>query len=149
MNTIIDFLQFACSGFWTFIGVSLLCSMFLYFGVNGVIRVITRFFRLLSVSFRGWPPSHLDGFYVRKEIRYKTIIFMKTLKKIFAGIFLGSTAILDVWFLSYNWLYKPLHEAYERWGAIGVLICSVVLIVFFFVIYLFYKLFIWAVDAFF
>lgn len=56
-----EFFKFACSGFWTFIGVSILSSTFLYFGVNGILRLFSRFFRLLSVSFRGWPPSHLDA----------------------------------------------------------------------------------------
>lgn len=70
MNTIIDFFEFACSGFWTFIGVLILSSTFLYFGVNGILRFFIRFFRLLIVSFRGWPPSHLDAdgdFHTSKE----------------------------------------------------------------------------------
>lgn len=61
MNTIIELFKFACSGFWVFCGVSILLVIILHYTVNGVLRIFTRFFRLLTVSFRGWPPSHLDA----------------------------------------------------------------------------------------
>lgn len=61
MNTIIEFLQFACRGYGTFIGVLILSALFLYYGVNGAIRLLSRFFRLLTVAIRGWPPPHLDA----------------------------------------------------------------------------------------
>jgi hypothetical protein len=75
MELIIKFFELACSGFWTFIGVSLLSSMFLYFGVNGILRVWSKLLRMLVVSFRGWPPSHLDAdgdFQDKKETIDKT-----------------------------------------------------------------------------
>jgi len=61
MNLIIEFFQFACSGFWIFIGVLLLSSLLLHFVVNGILALFTRFFRLITVALRGWPPSHLDA----------------------------------------------------------------------------------------
>jgi len=57
----IEFFKFACSGFWIFCGVFSLLSMILYFGVNGICRIWIRLMRFLSVSLRGWPPSHLDA----------------------------------------------------------------------------------------
>lgn len=61
MNTIMDFLKFACSGFWIFIGVSSISYLFLYFGINGIINLTKVFVRLFIISFRGWPPSHIDA----------------------------------------------------------------------------------------
>lgn len=55
------FFEFACSGFWTFIGVFTLIYLFLYFIVNGFLKLFSRFFRVVLVSLRGWPPSHLDA----------------------------------------------------------------------------------------
>jgi len=57
----IEILKFACSGFWTFIGVSMLLPLILYFIVNGIIKIWSRFLRLLMILFRGWPPEHLDA----------------------------------------------------------------------------------------
>ena len=57
----IEFFQYATSGFWVFLGVSSLLWMILYFAVNGIIRMWSRFLRFLIVTFRGWPPAHVDG----------------------------------------------------------------------------------------
>jgi len=56
-----ELFEFACSGFWTFCGVAILVSLILYYLVNGIVRIVSRFFRMIMVSLRGWPPSHLDA----------------------------------------------------------------------------------------
>ena len=61
MESIFKIFDLACSGFWPFIGVSLLCSMFLYFGVNGILNAWSKLLSRLAVYFRGWPPTHLDA----------------------------------------------------------------------------------------
>jgi len=57
----LEILKFACSGFFTFIGTWMLISIILYFVVNGIIKISSRFLRLLMILFRGWPPEHLDA----------------------------------------------------------------------------------------
>lgn len=53
--------EMAMEGFWHFIGVLLLLSLILYYVVNGITRVWSRFLRMIMVVTRGWPPSHLDA----------------------------------------------------------------------------------------
>jgi len=57
----LEILKYSLSGFWIFIGSYLLIAMVLYFLVNGISQIITRFFRMIMVSFKGWPPNHLDA----------------------------------------------------------------------------------------
>jgi hypothetical protein len=61
METIQQIIEIAFSGLWQFVGMSILLNGLAYFTVNGIIRLSTRFFRLVMVSFRGWPPNHLDA----------------------------------------------------------------------------------------
>lgn len=57
----IELIKFACSDFWVFCGVIIILQMFLYFIVNGIIRMWSRFIRFLMVRKHGWPPAHLDA----------------------------------------------------------------------------------------
>jgi hypothetical protein len=54
-------LEIAFSGFWQFIGMSILLNGLAYFLVNGILRLVTRFFRLLNLLKNGYPPNHLDA----------------------------------------------------------------------------------------
>lgn len=53
----LEILKYTFSGFWTFIGCYAIVACILYFTAN----IIVRFFRLIQILFRGWPPNHLDG----------------------------------------------------------------------------------------
>ncbi len=57
----LELLKYTTSGFWIFIGSYLLIGMILYFLVNAVLKLISRFFRMVMVISRGWSPSHLDA----------------------------------------------------------------------------------------
>jgi len=57
----LELLKYTTSGFWVFIGSYSLIAMILYFLVNGVMKIASRFFRMIMVLFRGWSPSHLDA----------------------------------------------------------------------------------------
>jgi hypothetical protein len=57
----LELLKYTLSSFWTFCGSYLLISMILYFLVNGIFRIFNRFYRMIMVLFKGWPPSHLDA----------------------------------------------------------------------------------------
>ena len=54
-------LDIAFSGFWPFVGITILLNGLAYFLVNGVLRLFTRFFRMIMVLIKGWPPEHLDA----------------------------------------------------------------------------------------
>jgi hypothetical protein len=57
----LEFLKFACSGFWIFCGVIIILNGAAYFFVNMVVKIWIRYMRYLSVKSKGWPPSHLDA----------------------------------------------------------------------------------------
>jgi hypothetical protein len=57
----LELLKYTLSGFWIFCGSYVLIAMILYFVVNGIINLFSRFFRMIMVLFKGWPPSHLDA----------------------------------------------------------------------------------------
>jgi len=57
----LEILKYTTSGFWIFVGSYSLIALVLYFGINGIIKLFSRFFRMVMVLFRGWPPSHLDA----------------------------------------------------------------------------------------
>lgn len=57
----IEILQYCTSGFWTFIGCAMIIGSFLYYGVNGLVQINARVYRMIMVLFRGWPPNHLDA----------------------------------------------------------------------------------------
>jgi len=56
-----DILNVAFSGFWSWLGIFLLISMILSLVFKFIIRIWTRFMRMLMVRKHGWPPSHLDA----------------------------------------------------------------------------------------
>lgn len=57
----LELLKYATSGFWVFIGSFLLFNGLLYFIINMILRIWSRFVRLLMVYKHGWPPDHLDA----------------------------------------------------------------------------------------
>ena len=57
----IEVLKYTLSGFWIFCGSYCLIAMVLFFIVNGILKLLSRFFRMIMVSLRGWPPGHLDA----------------------------------------------------------------------------------------
>lgn len=54
-------LEIAFSGFWEFVGMSTLLYGVAFFITNGVLRMWSRFLRMLMVRKQGWPPPHLDA----------------------------------------------------------------------------------------
>ena len=58
---IIKTLEIAFSGFWQFCGITILLNGLAYFTINGILRLFSRFFRMLMIRKHGWPPSHLDA----------------------------------------------------------------------------------------
>jgi len=54
-------LEIAFSDFWSFIGMMILLNGSAYFAVNGLLKMWSRFLRMLMVRKHGWPPSHLDA----------------------------------------------------------------------------------------
>jgi hypothetical protein len=57
----LELLKYATSGFWVFIGTFILLTSILHYGVNGIIKIISRLIRLAMVSLRGWPDNGLDA----------------------------------------------------------------------------------------
>jgi len=57
----LELLKYTLSGFWIFCGSYILIAMVLYFVVNGLIKICSRFVRMVMVSIKGWPPNHLDA----------------------------------------------------------------------------------------
>jgi len=55
METILQLFQFACTGFWTFIGVYLLSVTFLFQIINFLVRIYYIFMKYIAIIFRGWP----------------------------------------------------------------------------------------------
>lgn len=53
----IRILEIAMSGFWQFMGVLILVSIFLQL----VLAIYSRTLRCLNIKQHGWPPSHLDA----------------------------------------------------------------------------------------
>jgi hypothetical protein len=53
--------EIAFSGFWEFIGMFILIYTFIFFIINGLVKMWSRFMRMLMVRKHGWPPSHLDA----------------------------------------------------------------------------------------
>jgi len=56
-----EILNIAFSGFWQFVGMTILLNGAAYFIVNGLLRAYSRFLRMLMIRKHGWPPSHLDA----------------------------------------------------------------------------------------
>ncbi|TXK52379.1 hypothetical protein FVR03_01295 [Pontibacter qinzhouensis] len=54
-------IDIAFSGFWNFIGMTVLLNGFAYFVVNALLRMWTRLMRCIMVLRKGWPPAHLDA----------------------------------------------------------------------------------------
>jgi len=54
-------LEIAFSGFWSFVGIVLLLNIVFATLTNGIIRIWSRFMRMLMVRKHGWPPEHLDA----------------------------------------------------------------------------------------
>ena len=54
-------LEFCFQSFWHFVGCLTLLYVVAFFTVNGCIKFCTRFFRMIMVLSRGWPPKHLDA----------------------------------------------------------------------------------------
>lgn len=54
-------IETAFSGFWQFCGMTMLLNGLAYFVINGILRLFSRFFRMLMVRKHGWPPCHLDA----------------------------------------------------------------------------------------
>lgn len=54
-------LEIAFSGFWQFIGMSILLNGLAFFAVNGFLKIWSRFMRMLMVRKHGWPPNYLDA----------------------------------------------------------------------------------------
>lgn len=54
-------LDIAFSGFWPFVGMTILLNEAAYYTVNGLVRMWIRFMRMLQVRKHGWPPAHLDA----------------------------------------------------------------------------------------
>lgn len=52
----LELLKFTVSGFWVFVGSYCIIAMVLYFVVNGIVKISYYFFKMLMVSFRGYPP---------------------------------------------------------------------------------------------
>lgn len=46
---------------WTIMGTIVLTYLFLYFVINMIIRIWSRYMRMCVVKKHGWPPSHLDA----------------------------------------------------------------------------------------
>lgn len=54
-------IEIAFSGFWCFIGMCILLNGLAFFLVNGIVRIWSRFMRMLMVRKHGWPPNRLDA----------------------------------------------------------------------------------------
>ena len=54
-------LDITFSGFWQFVGMGMIFNAVAYLIVNGVLRMFSRFMRMLMVRKHGWPPIHLDA----------------------------------------------------------------------------------------
>jgi nucleoside recognition membrane protein YjiH len=54
-------IEIALSGFWPFVGIVILLNGAAYFTINGLIKIWSRFMRMLMVRKHGWPPNHLDA----------------------------------------------------------------------------------------
>lgn len=57
----LDFFKFACSGFWTFVGVLILLNVIVGIVITGIVEMWSRYMRYLMVKKHGWPPEHLDA----------------------------------------------------------------------------------------
>lgn len=57
----LELIKYLLSSFLVFCGSYFLIAMTLYFAVNGIVRIFTRFFRMIMICKKGWPPNHLDG----------------------------------------------------------------------------------------
>lgn len=57
----LEILKFVLSGFWVFCGFTIIVNVSLYYIVNMIVKMWSRFMRHLNISKHGWPPPHLDG----------------------------------------------------------------------------------------
>jgi hypothetical protein len=54
-------IDIAFSGFWGFVGVSLLLSGFMALTLTFILKMWSRFMRMIMVRKHGWPPQYLDA----------------------------------------------------------------------------------------
>lgn len=54
-------IEIAFSGFWPFVVILVLLNGIAYFIINALLRIWSRFMRMLMVRKHGWPPAHLDA----------------------------------------------------------------------------------------
>lgn len=52
-----EIIELALSGFWKFIGFATILYIVCYYSF----LIINRFFRVINVMIKGWPPEHLDA----------------------------------------------------------------------------------------
>jgi len=57
----LEILKFSVSGFWIFIGCYSIISLFLYFVINGILRLVSRTYRFFIIMKYGYPPEHCDA----------------------------------------------------------------------------------------
>lgn len=57
MNAMKEIIELALSGFWKFIGFTTI----LYIVCHFTFLIMNRFFRIINVMIKGWPPAHLDA----------------------------------------------------------------------------------------
>ena len=67
IESIMKILEFSTSGFFTFIAVYSLLAMVLFFFINGIIKIVSKFFKLLQILLRGYPPAYLYEDLTEKE----------------------------------------------------------------------------------
>jgi len=54
-------IEIAFIGFWQFVGMMIFLNLIAYFTVNALVKMWSRFMRMLMVRKHGWPPNHLDA----------------------------------------------------------------------------------------
>lgn len=52
-----DVMEFILSSVWRFLGSLAFTALILQF----ILHVLSRTYRMIMVSLRGWPPTHLDA----------------------------------------------------------------------------------------
>lgn len=57
----LEFFKYITSDLWIFIGSIIAINVVLFYLINGVIKVFSRFLRMIMVAIKGWPPVHLDA----------------------------------------------------------------------------------------
>jgi hypothetical protein len=57
----LEILKYCTSDLWVFIGCFSLINLSLFFIVNGIVRIISRFIRLIIILSKGYPPANCDA----------------------------------------------------------------------------------------